>query len=143
MRIILGTALALLLTSAPAGAANPGPISYLALRAGECATWASASPKTAVVVPCSDPRHNLEVYAVEHGGWGKGAVPSAALAYARAQYLCLNAVVDVTGHRLPTGYGWRGFWPDAGSEQKRYSDEVICSLGRYPRLAALGSGRHL
>ena len=143
VRIILGALVATLAVAGPALAAGAKPISYLALHAGECATRSASTPKTVEVVPCSNPKHNLEVYAVEHGGWGPGTPPPAPQVAARAQFLCLNAFVIVTGHQLPSGYGWRGFWPDAGSEQKRYGDEVICSLGRYPSLAALGSGRHL
>ncbi len=131
-----------LIAAVSAPAVSAGRVSYLSLRAGDCAIRAASTPKSVAVVPCSNPRHDLEVYAVEHGGWRHRALPSSSLVSARAQYLCLNAFVDVTGHELPSGYGWRGFWPDAGAEQKRYGDEVICSLGRYPALAALGAGRH-
>jgi hypothetical protein len=119
------------------------PISYLALRAGECALVAKPGAKAATVVPCSDPRHDLEVYAVKHGGWGHGALPSSGMLEARAQYLCLTSFVDITGRQLPGGYGWRAFWPDRGAEQQRYGDEVICSLTRASGLRPLGTGSHL
>ena len=56
-------------------AAAAGPTFYLALAPRECAIGAVAH-KHLPVVPCSDARHNLEVYAVGHGGWGHAKMPA-------------------------------------------------------------------
>ena len=127
-----------------AGAAHDGRrVFYLSLTAGECVVRPTAAAKNVSIVPCTDSRHNLEVYAVRHGGWGQGGLPTAGLLSARAQYLCLTSFVDVTGHGIPPGYGWQAFWPDAGDEQRRFGDRVICSLSRGAPLVALGAGRHI
>ena len=124
-------------------AGGGGPVFYLTLKPGQCAIRPTAKAKTVAVVPCSDAKHNLEVYAIRHGGWGRGTLPSHGLLVARLQFLCLRAFADVANRQMPPGYGWRGFWPDAGAEQKQYGDEVVCALTRYPRQTPLGAGRHL
>jgi hypothetical protein len=126
-----------------AGVAAGGPVFYLTLKPGQCAIRATARAKTVAVVPCSNPKHNLEVYAIRHGGWKHGTPPSHGLLVARLQFLCLRAFADVANRQMPQGYGWRGFWPDPGAEQKRYGDEVVCALTHFPRQTPLGAGRHL
>ena len=51
----------------------PQKIFYLQLKVGQCAKRPHS--KILLVVPCSDPSHALETYAVMHGGWG-AAPPS-------------------------------------------------------------------
>ena len=114
---------------------------YLNARVGQCATYRTSTPKLLLVVPCSNARHNLEVYAVAHGGWGHSAVPASA--YSRVGSICLKAYRHVQGHALRRPYGWQGFWPDPGHEQARYADKVICGVVLYPRLGPLGRGRHV
>jgi hypothetical protein len=114
---------------------------YLNAQVGQCAIFRTSTPKVLVVVPCSNGRHNLEVYAVAHGGWGQNAVP--ANAYSRVRSICLSAYRHVQGHALHLPYGWQGFWPDPGSEQTHYADKVLCGLTLYPGLRPLGRGRHV
>jgi hypothetical protein len=133
--ILLG---ALALASASTGSARTF---YLNARVGQCAVFRTSTPKVLLVVPCSNARHNLEVYAVTHGGWGHTAVP--ANAYSRVGSICLKAYRHVQGHALHRPYGWQGFWPDPGNEQAHSADKVICGLVLYPGLGPLGRGRHV
>ena len=128
--------------AAPAGAATGRPTFYLAVVPGQCVI--SGHGKTVSVVPCSDPRHSLEVYAVGHGGWGHGPMPSAyATQHAIARSVCLAAFQRREGRPLAATEGWYASWPDPGAEQQRYGDKIVCSYGHYPGQRALGSGRHI
>jgi hypothetical protein len=137
------TAVAIMLGMIALASANAGSVRtfYLNARVGQCAVFRTSTPKVLLIVPCSNARHNLEVYAVTHGGWGHGAVP--ANAYSRVRSICLSSYRHVQGHALHLPYGWQGFWPDPGNEQAHYADKVICGLTLYPRLGALGRGRHV
>src|SRR5579864_7329836 len=75
---------------------------YLALAPGQCAIQTVGS-KTFLVVPCSDARHNFEVYAIGRGGWGHGAIP--AIAGPSAIVLCQAAYRRITGHLLSATSG--------------------------------------
>jgi hypothetical protein len=131
---------------AAGGAANASPIArghsvfYLALAPGQCAIRTLGS-KTLLVVPCSDARHNFEVYSIEHGGWRHGTV--LAVEGSRAVVLCRTAYRRITGHLLSGTSGMTAFWADPGSEETRYGDKVICSVQHWPNLAPLGSGSHI
>ena len=130
--------------AAPAAPAEPAGIAafYLSLRPGQCALGTLASTtKTLRVVPCKNPAHNFEVFATEHGGWGHQPA-SGAVAGARASVVCKAAFVRRTGHPIRRPYGWWAFWPDAGAEQNRYGDKIVCGLTLFPSLP-LGAGSHI
>jgi hypothetical protein len=141
--------IALALVSAALLGASVGPpnltnsVFYLAVHQHQCLIAPGEfTAKTFLVVPCSDPAHNLEVYAVEHGGWGHKTVsPHTAGLLARS--VCLRSYRQLTGHGTPRTAGWAFFFPDSGSESTRYGDRVICSYRAWPRLAPLGSGWHV
>ena len=137
------TAVAIILGMIALASANTGGVRtfYLNARVGQCAVFQTSTPKVLLDVPCSNSRHNLEVYTVTRGGWGHNAVP--ANAYSRVRSICLSTYRHVQGHALRLPYGWQGFWPDPGNEQAHYADRVICGLTLYPGLRALGRGRHV
>jgi hypothetical protein len=125
-----------------ASARQGGTVFYLTLHPRQCvASRGTATGKTVAVVPCTDPSHKLEIYAVGHGGWGHKTPPPSALSIARS--VCLSALERLTGHTLARGFGWWAFWPDPGSETARFGDKIICGLQRYPQLSALGGGWHV
>ena len=134
-------AVALLAAGAASGAGR-GRAFYLSVRLHQCLIGTTTpGAKTVTVVPCSNAAHNLEVYAVGHGGWGHANPPSNASA--RVRVICLTAYQRLTGDALPKTAGWQGFWPDPGAETKQYGDKVVCSYRTWPRLGPLGSGRHV
>jgi hypothetical protein len=122
---------------------NGGSVFYLDLKVHQCAIAASASSKTISVVPCSNARHTIEVYAIRHGGWGHGAPPSLTVLLSKVRTLCLTAFKQITHRTSATPFGFVFFVPDPGSEQTRYGDKMICSLGYYPKLAPFGRGWHV
>ncbi len=126
----------------PATATTNGRVFYLSVRVHQCLIGTtSPRAKHETVVPCSDAAHNLEVYAIGHGGWGHQTPPTNSFAIARA--LCLSAYQRTTGRPLPPTGGWQGFWPDPGAETKQYGDKVVCSYRSWPRFGPLGSGWHV
>lgn len=66
-------ALAAVLATAASATAGHG-VFYLTVHPRQCLIGSSngggSGAKTVLVVPCSNPHHRLEVYAVGHGGWG-------------------------------------------------------------------------
>ena len=116
---------------------------YLSVRVHQClVSGPTKTSKLLRIVPCSDPAHRFEVYAIGHGGWGTTPPsPSGALAIARS--VCLGAFQRLTGHPLAPTLGWNAFWPDPGAESRRYRDKIICSLRRWPHLVPLGAGWHV
>ncbi|HET7449137.1 MAG TPA: hypothetical protein VFJ78_00950 [Gaiellaceae bacterium] len=82
-----------------------------------------------LVVPCSNPAHNLEVYAVGHGGWGHSAPPPQKTALARQ--VCLSAYARITGHALPSTAGWQAFGP-ASTDRKSDSPRTRGLARRAP-----------
>ncbi|MGH3001430.1 MAG: hypothetical protein ACRDM1_01970 [Gaiellaceae bacterium] len=147
-RIALIGLLVCLATAGAVQAANVGHRAfYLTVRPGQCLiagrTSGAGRDKTVLVVPCSDPRHRFEVYAVRHGGWGHGKLPPPSTVKLIMRSVCLAAYQQVAGHPMPAGGGWDAYAPDAGAEQARYGDKIICSYVHYPTLSPLGAGRHI
>jgi hypothetical protein len=117
----------------------PKKVFYLQLKVGQCALRPHS--KILKVVPCSNPNHSLETYAVMHGGWG--ATPPSHPALVRyATSLCRSTFQRRFGHPIPAGYGFEFFFPDPGAETTKYGDRVICSLRQWPSYGALGAGKH-
>jgi hypothetical protein len=129
--------------AAAASARDSGRAFYLTLHPRQCTIFTNVGGKSIQVVPCSDPSHNAEVYAIGHGGWGHNTPPSQSRAYGIARSFCLGAFQRLTGHPLPSSRGWWAFWPDAGAETAQYGDKIICSYRAWPRLLPLGSGWHV
>ena len=72
---VLGVA-ALVSTAGIASGSTGKRVFYLKIHPRECRLGTlSRKTKKVLVVPCSNPAHNLEVYAVGHGGWGHSAPP--------------------------------------------------------------------
>jgi hypothetical protein len=115
----------------------------VSLRVGQCAIASATDTKTASVTRCANPKHNLEIYAVEHGGWGHKKTPPRAKVVASARTLCVAAFEKRTGHSFPTDEGWRAFWIGSGNQKTRYGDRLICGLSAFPVLRPLGAGRHV
>ncbi len=106
---------------AAVGSAVVGPrIPYLSVKPRECLIGAAATGnmgfKTVLVVPCSNPAHDFEVYAVGHGGWGRSTPPPLKTELLILSGKCLALYRRVTGHPLQRPYGWEGFAPDPGAE---------------------------
>jgi hypothetical protein len=113
---------------------------YLQLKVGQCALRPQS--KVMLVVPCSNPNHSLETYAVMHGGWG-GARPSRPAIVAAVTSLCRSSYQRRFGHPIRTGYGFEYFFADAGAETSKFGDRVICSLRLWPSYGPMGAGTHL
>jgi hypothetical protein len=137
--------LALLAVAVASGAAGRREF-FLDVRPHQCliaaANTGNASHKTVLHVPCSNPAHDLEPYAIGHGGWGT-APPSHANVLAEMRASCLALFQRVTGHPMPRTEGWYAFAADPGAEAHRYGDRIICSLRTWPRLQPLGAGWHV
>jgi hypothetical protein len=133
----------LAVTATPAGSSvrvTGTPVFYLALHTGKCGVWPRRG-KTVRIVPCSNATHNLEVYWVGHGGWGRTSITQAA-EFADVRAHCLSSFQRLYHHSIRRGYGWYAFWPDPGAESAKYGDRTECSLVRYPGQPAMGAGRH-
>jgi hypothetical protein len=113
---------------------------YLDLKVGQCAKRPSG--KTLLVVPCSNPAHNLETYVVAHGGWGHGNPPGHPAIDTIARSLCMGTFQRRFGHPIPAAYGYQFFFPDRGAETTKYGDRFICSLRMWPAYGAMGAGKH-
>lgn len=139
------TALALTLV-AVASAASGRREFYLDVRPHQCLIAAAGAGnkgyKTVLQVPCSSSAHNLEAYAVGHGGWGL-TPPSQARVRAIVRSTCLGLYQRLTGHAIERPYGWDAFAPDPGAETRRYGDRIVCSLRTWPALRPLGAGWHV
>ena len=144
LSVIAVTVVAALTAAGAASASARGRVFYLSVHARQCLIASTRpSDKTVLVVACSNPAHNLEVYSVGHGGWGHGTPPSPARAYAIAKAICRSAFQLLTGHPVAATSGWFAFWPDPGLETARYGDKIICNLRTWPRFGPLGSGWHV
>jgi hypothetical protein len=115
-----------------------GPTFYLAVGPHQCVI-APVVHKRVLVVPCSDAKHNEEVYAVGHATMP--STYSAQLAVARS--VCLSAFQRVAGRPMASTEGWEAYWPDPGAERAKYGDKVICAYRHIGRLAPFGPGWHV
>jgi hypothetical protein len=147
MRMLLGSIAAVVAGSivlSPAASGSAGHrVFYLTTHPRQCLIATKASGKRPLVVPCSNAQHNLEVYAIGHGGWGHRHPPSSKTVRGIAQSVCVAAFQRVTGRPMRSNEGWNAFWPDPGAETARYGDKIICSYRTWPRWKALGSGWHV
>jgi hypothetical protein len=125
--------------SLAAASVAPTKVFYLQLKVGQCALRPHS--KILRVVPCSNPNHSLETYAVMHGGWGN-VLPAHSVLVAAATSQCRSSFQRRFGHPIPAGYGFEYFFPDPGGETSKYRDRVICSLRLWPSYGAMGAGRH-
>ena len=113
---------------------------YLDLKAGECARL-PMKHKHLRVVPCRNPRHELEVFAVDqHVGWGLDEPPHRIVV--RLSFtVCNNAFLQRFRRVIQQPYGYIAYWPDPGAENRKYGDRMICALvgpGKRP----MGPGTH-
>jgi len=138
MLAVLGATTACLAGTTSAATASHR-VFYLAMKTGDCTTQATS--KSYLVLPCANARHQFEVYAVGHGGWGK-TPPSHSAAFARAQQLCTSSFQRRYGGPIGTGYGWWAFWADPGAEAATYGDRIVCALVRWPGHPPMGAGTH-
>lgn len=77
--VLTATAVLVLMCAAVGSAGGSGTRAfYLTVHPRQCLVTARSSPKWVQVVPCSDPAHDMEVYAIAHGGWGHGTPPTPA-----------------------------------------------------------------
>lgn len=148
-QIVLGSLLvvsccALRLTISTSAATGNGWTFYLAVHPHQCLIIPKGGGgKSVRVVPCSDPTHNEEVYAIEHGGWGHNAPPVYSSAYGIARSACLAAFKQLTHRQLASNQGWSASWPDPGPETTRYGDRIVCKFRTWPQLRPLGRGWHV
>lgn len=139
--IVVGVSV-MVTTAGIASARHDGRVFYLTVHPRQCLIGSvTKRVKTVNVVPCANSSHQMEVYALGHGGWGRSAPPTSTFPIARS--VCMGAFQRLTGHALGRGFAWWAFWPDPGSETARYADKIICSLRAWPQLAPLGSGWHV
>jgi hypothetical protein len=117
---------------------------YLAVHPRQCLVVPThGAGKMVLVVSCSDPAHNQEVYAIGHGGWGHHTAPAYATAYAVARSFCLSAFQRLTGHQMTRSEGWSASWPDSGVETTKYGDKIVCKFRAWPLMTPLGNGWHV
>jgi len=140
---VVALALAAVLPQLSGAASAVGtPTLYLNFHAGECGLYTSANGEHPLVVPCSDPEHNMEVYLVTHGGWGPS--PAASIVSEDAHRICLSKFQKLYGGALRPNFGYLYFFPDPGAQTQQYGDRLICSLTKWPNAhAAMGAGTHL
>jgi len=114
---------------------------YLRLKAGECARL-PMKHKHLRVVPCRNPRHELEVFAVDqHVGWGLDEPPHRIVV--RLSFtVCNNAFLRRFGRVITRPYTYVAYWPDPGAETNRYGDRMICALGLPGNHPPMGAGTH-
>ena len=120
-------------------AASTTRIFYLTAKTGHCYIAGSTSAKTFVSVPCSNPRHTLEIYWTGHGGWGN-TTPSPATAARRARQVCISQYERIN-HGAYKSYSL--FYADPGKEAAKYHDHIVCAHSTYPKLHPLGAGWHV
>jgi hypothetical protein len=125
----------------PLANANVAPqkVFYLQLKVGQCALRPHS--KILLVVPCSNPNHFLETYAVIHGGWGSTPPAHSALV-SLVTSMCRSSFQRRFRHPIRPGYGFEFYFPDPGAETRKYGDRVNCSLRTWPSYVALGPGKH-
>jgi hypothetical protein len=132
-----------LLPSTTASGSGGRRVFYLAVHPRQCLIATSSTGKHPFLVPCSNSKHNFEVYALGHGGWGHNGPPPYKTALAAARSICVSAFQRLTGHAMASTQGWNASWPDPGSESARYGDKIVCNYRAWPKAIALGSGWHV
>jgi len=148
LRVVVGVVLAVVAIGAGSEAsgatlgssAHSRSVFYLDLKVGECARL-PMKHKHLRVVRCRNPRHQLEVFAVDHHvGWGLAEPPHRVVV--RLSFtVCNNAFLGRFRHLIHPPYGYIAYWPDPGAETRRYGDRMICALvgpGKRP----MGPGTH-
>jgi hypothetical protein len=125
-------------TLASIAAAAGRPTFYLAVASHQCVI-APVVHKQLLVVPCSDAKHNEEVYAVGHATMP----PTYAAQLSVARIFCLASFQRVTGRPMGSTEGWEAYWPDPGAERAKYDDKVICAYRHLTRLEPFGPGWHV
>ena len=120
-------------------AATTTHVFYLTARTGHCYIAASTSSKTFTSVPCSNPRHTLEIYWTGHAGWAATTPPSST-AVRRARQVCIARYRQID-HGTYKTYSF--FYADPGKEAAKYRDHLVCAHSTYPGLHALGAGWHV
>jgi len=117
------------------------PTFYLNFHSGQCGLYTTANGEHPLVVPCSDPAHNMEVYFVTHGGWGPS--PATSFVAADSRRICLSKFQKLFGGAMRSNFGYLYFYPDPGAQTRQYGDRLICSLTRWPNAhASMGAGVH-
>jgi hypothetical protein len=139
--LVLALAAVLPQLSGVANAAG-APTFYLSLHAGQCAIYSSTSGEHPLVVPCSNPQHNMEVYVVTHGGWGS-TVRANSIVSKDARRICLSDFHRLFRGAMRANFGYLFYFPDPGAQTQQYGDRLICGLTSWPNdHAALGAGTH-
>jgi hypothetical protein len=142
----IGVAVVALGLGSEAGGAGFGSSSasrsvfYLSLKAGECARLPMRH-KHLRVVSCRNPRHRLEVFAVDqHVGWGL-AEPPHRIVVRLSFTVCNNAFLQRFRRVIRPPYGYVAYWPDPGAENRKYGDRMICALVGHGK-GPMGAGTH-
>jgi hypothetical protein len=127
-----------------AGAQASGLTFYLDLRPVRCAI--KDDPKHFLVVPCSLVTHEIEIYAVVHGGWGHRR-PSASVASELAHRRCGATFRSLYGNTIDNGYAWWASGPTvarrrstATGSSAAWRDWSTLRTGRVP--TGMGNGTH-
>jgi hypothetical protein len=117
-------------TSAPRAASR---VFYLTMARAHCYRLPTGAAKRALPVRCAR-RHQVEVAAVGHGGWGR-THPSRAARLAASRRVCRPRIIAYAG---PSA-AWVAFFPDAGAEARRFGDRVVCAVARLRRDGSLAT----
>ena len=113
----------------------------LDLKAGECA-FLPMKHKHLRVVPCLNSLHQIEVFAVTHGGWGLAQPPPHRVVVQLSFTVCNNAFLRRFGRVITPPYTYVAYWPDPGAETNTFGDRMICALGLPGNHPPMGAGTH-
>jgi hypothetical protein len=140
-----GATVAVALAVGGTASAAPGLTFALDLKPVSCAI--KNDPKHFLIVPCSLVTHEIEIYAVVHGRWGRH-LPSRSIASERAHRRCGATFKSLYGNTIDNGFSWWGFWASSRREFAKYGDRVVCGLARRvdtptgPVVTGMGKGTH-
>jgi hypothetical protein len=132
-KLAIVSALALLLSGAPAAEALSKGSFYLELRLGcysankspsKPSKWTDTNYKTLYSIACTSPHH----YEVFYIGKIKAKDLSSEAAKKEAGMACDNAAIaTLTGQKdLPQSLTYGYFFPDPGAEEKKYGKKILC-----------------
>jgi hypothetical protein len=121
--------------AAPSTSPAASRVHYLTMARAHCYWLPTGAAKRALPVGCAR-RHQVQVAAVVHGGWGR-THPSRAARLAASRRVCRPRIIAYAG----TSAAWVAFFPDAGAEANRYGDRVICAVARLRRDGSLAIRR--